>query len=552
MIFAGATLLNQSIANGLINTTNTATWSGGNGGNGSSVSIVTDIDQGAVNTTLAQYNSYIASVPTLPQAQPSARNTLNTRVYNNNCNIIKCNTNGSVQWVADLSGGGQVVGYSMGTDGQNIYVTGSFYNTMTIINADRSIFRRLLPLPGNLGPNCTFTVKYNLAGKAQWAAQISSAHPENGQSITTDGANSYMAGQFSPTVKLYNADGTPYQTWFQNRDNGNLSFSYVVKYNPNGAIVWATQLVVENGFSNYHTIILGPSGLYAIGYFGGTNNVTLYNSSGTGALSLRNRTGLAQETSIISKYNSDGIVQWATIVANNSYSNGYSITVDSQDNLYAVGVYTSQLSVYSANNQSSPAVRLPASANSISYLVKYNSAGNVQWGTYFSGSNQVFSITIDSTGIYIVGTYVAPILFYNNGGGALGPLPYISSNNAPDGFIVKYNTNGVAQWATLIHGNNDGVVNPTTVTVGGGYVYVSGFFFSHTVTPYSTPLGSVNSGITINNSSYGSYNNFLIQYDQNGIVQWGNNGNNPFTTVPLFSSNDSTYSDSFYNIINAR
>ena len=110
--------------------------------------------------------------------------------------------------------------------------------------------------------------------------------------------------------------------------------------------------------------------------------------------------------------------------------------------------------------------------SSDAFIVKYDTNGLAQWATTIQGPGSDFGIgiTTDATGVYVIGYYSsASVVTLNNG----VTLPISVSYDA---FIVKYNTSGVAQWATTIPGTGfDFGYGITTDSTG---VYVSGQYSS--------------------------------------------------------------------------
>lgn len=132
-------------------------------GNRSSATPIEAIDQGAVETTIALYNTLINSVPRLPKPPPVP--IPNSALYPYGCNIIQYNNDGGVQWTVDISGT-SVSGYNLTTDGANIYAIGDFLGTINIINSDRTQFTT--PTQITTDANGSFIVKYNVKGIAPY------------------------------------------------------------------------------------------------------------------------------------------------------------------------------------------------------------------------------------------------------------------------------------------------------------------------------------------------------------------------------------------------
>ena len=120
-------------------------------------------------------------------------------------------------------------------------------------------------------------------------------------------------------------------------------------------------------------------------------------------------------------------------------------------------------------------------------------------------------------------------MIYDNGG--VSSSAFSGSN----GILVVYNTNGIPQWKTHIVATGPYTfnlgVNVTSVVIGDGNVYVSGYFDSAGSPPlltfYNTPDGTVNSNFTLTNTGF--TNNFTVVYNTEGKVLRARNLNLPGT-----------------------
>ena len=278
MIFAGATLTNQSINNGLIRTTNTVAWSGGNGGNGSSVSIITDLEAGAVNTTLPQYYSYIASVPRLPKIPPPPQP--NTTLASVGCNIEQYDNDGYIQWATDISG--VVSNHNLTTDGTNVYAVGDFSGSIIFVNTDGTQLVTAAPI--STVANGSYIVKYNSNGIAQWASYLTSQTYLKLIANLTDGVNSYQAGTFFTNLNIYDSTGLLYPTTL--KPNVNLfnaaaitsdgTYIYIIDSNPTAYKFKPTgEIVNQKNLSSYGLSTPIPSIVWLAGYLYINGNRTI-------------------------------------------------------------------------------------------------------------------------------------------------------------------------------------------------------------------------------------------------------------------------------------
>lgn len=135
------------------------------------------------------------------------------------------------------------------------------------------------------------------------------------------------------------------------------------------------------------------------------------------------------------------------------------------------------------------------------------------YGTTSSGTDRANAATTDAAGnIYITGTYTGATNFGMGG---------LNMANGSDGFVAKFDANGVCQWSMRFGGSGANVDQGTAIATDGTNVYVAGTFFS------SVTVGSS----TIMNSA-GGVDGLIFQLDANtGTVGWintygGSNGEN--------------------------
>jgi hypothetical protein len=84
------------------------------------------------------------------------------------------------------------------------------------------------------------------------------------------------------------------------------------------------------------------------------------------------------------------------------------------------------------------------------FLVKFNSAGTRQWGTFYGGTllEEGGQCAVDKDGsVYLGGTTKSTTNISGSGF-------QNTKNNARDGFLVKFNPNGTRAWATYYGGDS--------------------------------------------------------------------------------------------------
>ena len=415
-------------------------------------------------------------------------------------------TAGSAQWATRIGGIGDEIGSEISVDGSgNSYVVGIYGpNPATIYNADGTTFGTLV----NSGSFDVYIVKYNKAGTAQWATRIAGSTVDAGYGISVDDSgNSYVTGYYdSNPVTIYNSDGSTFGTLV----NSGFSDTFIVKYNTSGTAQWATRIadaIIEYGYG----ISVDDSGnVYVTGTYG-ANPATIYNADGSTFGTLVNSGSVDV---FVVKYNTSGTAQWATRIAGSTIDIGYGISVDRDGNVYVTGYYNSIiLTIYNADTSTFGI--LPNSGSYDAFIVKYNTSGTAQWATHIggTGNDPGYDISVDRAGnSYVTGYYGSnPVTIYNAGGSTFGTLLNSGINNA---YIVKYNTYGIAQWATRIAGSGNVTGDGISVD-GSGNSYVTGAYDSNMVTIYNADGSTFE---TLTNSGF--YDVFVVKYNTSGMAQW--------------------------------
>lgn len=105
--------------------------------------------------------------------------------------------------------------------------------------------------------------------------------------------------------------------------------------------------------------------------------------------------------------------------------------------------------------------------------------------------------------MYVLGSFTSSTLTLNNG-------KSLSNVGAYDGYIAKYNNNGLCLWVERIAGSDDSDGLDGIISDNFGNVYVTGLYKSSTL--------NFNNGISLSNS--GDYDIFLAKFNDNGLCLW--------------------------------
>jgi gliding motility-associated-like protein len=278
---------------------------------------------------------------------------------------------------------------------------------------------------------------------------------------------------------------------------------------------WATYYGGTAGtFSN--SVATDASGnVYLAGYTQSTTNIA---SGG-----FQNTFGGGTYDVFLVKFNAAGNRLWATYyggIGNDYYP---CVTTDTAGNVYLAGFTQSTTNIASGGFQNTFGGGLTDA-----FLVKFDSAGNRLWATYYGGPSdeQGLNVATDVSGnVYVAGytestSGIAFGGFQNTIGG------YI------DAFLVKFDPAGNRLWATYYGGTgSDFGFSIDTDTLGN--IYLAG---------YTSSLSGISSFGFQNMFGGGAYDAFLVKFDASGNRLWatyygGNSSEECFSVATDAKSN---------------
>lgn len=306
---------------------------------------------------------------------------------------------------------------------------------------------------------------------------------------------------------------TPLQT-----QSGSID-AFIICYNSSGIGLWSAR-VASTGSDVIYAIATDSNGnVYVTGQSGANTVLTAYSSDGKAFGTTI--TSSATDVFIV-KYNSSGVVQWITKISSiGSDDIGYSLATDSSGNLYVGGQMGNSGSAYNWDG-SQFSTAIGNSGGPDAFLVKYNTNGVVQWVTriasiHGSTPDTVRGIVTDvSNNVYVTGRYggsgATDGTVYNSDG---NPYATLTNSGGGDTFIVKYNTNGVAQlaWKPLSTASGD-ISYAISLDSSGNILVCGGTGNDTTATIYNAD------GSTFGTMSISGFDAFLLKYNSNGVVQW--------------------------------
>lgn len=402
-------------------------------------------------------------------------------------------------WGTYYGGDMNDVGTACATDPiGNIYLTGFTETTSSTLIATSGSHQST-----HNGGSISFLVQFNSFGERQWGTYYGGSGYDISQSCSVDNfGNVFIAGY----TEIFSGAAIATSGSHQSTHGGGIDDAFLVKFNSSGIRLWGTYYG-GTGDERGNSCFADPSGnIYLAGY----------TASSTGAIiatpgSHQSTFGGGPYDAFLVKFNSDGIRQWGTYYGGSGgYDIGHSVTVDDSGNVYMAG-RTSTVSGFSIATPSSH--QNTHGGDDDAFLVKFNSSGIRQWGTYIggAGTDHGYSCAVDYSGnVYLAGntrtTSTTEIA-------TLGSHQSIHGGNW-DAFLVQFNASGQRQWGTYYGGVANENGNSCAVDPNGN-VYLAGDAGLSTGTIIAT------SGSHQNIHEGGTYDAFLAIFNSAGIRQWG-------------------------------
>lgn len=290
--------------------------------------------------------------------------------------------------------------------------------------------------------------------------------------------------------------------------NGNIASFKLDHYNKNLPLVidpmiryWGTYYGGTGNDFAYGNTVDNNGDVYICGYTQSTGNIA---TTGSHQLIYAGGTNDA----FIAKFNSNGIRLWGTYYGGLTLDVATAITFDSSNNLYVCGYTDSNAGITTPG-----AHQTTLNGNVDAFLVKFNSNGVRQWGTYYNGVMNAYGqgVTVDNAGNVILCGYTS-----SAGGTAIatsGAHQSVYGGGAWDAFVAKFSPTGVRLWGTY-YGDFGAEYSFGCDADNSGNIYIVGNSTSNT----GTNIASA----TSHQPTFGggSKDAYLVKFNSSGVRQW--------------------------------
>ncbi len=309
--------------------------------------------------------------------------------------LAKYNANGDYVWAENIGGVGFDESNALSVNAAGVVTIAGYFGN--VVDFDPLSTTTSFDAGGSSDP---FFAKYNTNGNLIWAKDIAGSGESSAQNIFIDAAGFiYVTGNFFGTADFNTGAGVFNLTGVSAKD------AFYTKYNSTGDFIWAAS-VGSSGDQTGQSIIADKNGnVYATGYFGGTVDF----NPGSGVFNLASSNGFFN--AYLLKLNKNGAFVWANNIGGNQDDIGFSLALDTAQNVYAAGYFNGTAS-FSSN------LSLTSAGGTDIFIAVYKSSGNLLTAMREGGATDDWanSIAIDAKGfIYLTGYYTGTTQFNING-----------------------------------------------------------------------------------------------------------------------------------------
>ena len=338
-----------------------------------------------------------------------------------------------------------------------------------------------------------------------WGTYYGDSSDDRGYACTTDAIGDvYLCGTTT------NASGTIIATSGSHQSTtGPGGISFLAKFNSTGTRLWGTYFG-GSGDAAYSCSTDAGNNVYLSGVTDAASSTSLIATTG-----CHQPVYGGSGDAFLVKFNSSGIRQWSTYYGDTGTEWGFSCATDINNNVYMAGITASGASTVIATPGSHQSTNVSGAGNYDAFLVKFNSSGVRQWGTFYGGTslewNSICSTDI-SGNVYLAG-YTA------SGSGTYIATPgshqavYGSTATCYNAYLAKFDANGTRSWGTYYGGICS--LGFGCATDANGDVYLSGYSNASS----GTVIATASSHQPTCASTFGS-DAFLAKFNTNGVRQW--------------------------------
>jgi hypothetical protein len=266
----------------------------------------------------------------------------------------------------------------------------------------------------------------------EWTSGYSGSGYDDGAGVAADGqGNSYLMGETE--------GGNVATTGAYQGTYAGLRDAFLMKLNATGTKVWGTFF---GGPDEEQAFDVQYDNVGAVVIYGLTRSLS--GIASTGAHQTTGYGNIVTTTAYLGKFSLTGSRLWSTYYGGPGGENWGSISCDQSGNIYMSGSTgsTTNISTAGAHQEN---LSTGGTYDIDGFLVKFNGSGVRQWATYYGGDGpeSAYGVACDHSGNVFLGGITSSNNNISTGGAFQTTLSALTN-----GFLVKFNANGIRQWGT--------------------------------------------------------------------------------------------------------
>ena len=252
---------------------------------------------------------------------------------------------------------------------------------------------------------------------------------------------------------------------------------FVAQYDVDGLLQWVKRAGGSGSDQGVGIAVDGSGNSYLTGYFNGTATFA------PGQANQTTLTSAGDRDMFVAKYDFIGTLVWVKRSGGTAADRGFSIAVDGTGNSYVTGLFNGSATF--GQGQANQTTLTSAGLDDI-FVARYDSNGTLQWAKRAGGTGTDGGLGIGVDGFgnsYVTGWFTGTATF---GQGEPNETTLTSAGDR-DIFVVKYDSNGLLQWAKRAGAGGASTDQGVGIAVDpSGAIYVSGYFGDHDLAPSAT------------------------------------------------------------------
>jgi hypothetical protein len=306
----------------------------------------------------------------------------------------------------------------------------------------------------------------------------------------TDAANNLIIAGYTTSTNNIATTGAHQTTYAGNND------AFVAKFDAAGNRIWSTYFGGADGDWAYSCAVDNLGNIFLTGE---TQSFTGMTTTGAHQTSFA-----GSRDGILVKFSSTGTRFWSTYFGGTAFDFAKDCAVDGNGDVYISGYTNSTTGIATVGAHDATYGALYDA-----YLMKFNTNGLRQWGTYYGGTGNDYgqTLTVDnSNNVFLCGGTESSASISSTGSHQV-----TFGAGGRDGFIAKFSSLGVRSFGTYYGGNGADAIEGCDTDPSGNIVVVG----------YSASTNNISTTGAFKTTNSGGDDIILAKFTNAGVRSWG-------------------------------